>query len=52
VSRLRDQLAALRARYDSGAVPPGIYAVIRELENQIAWTEAKQQRSDDHDHNG
>jgi hypothetical protein len=36
---LRLQLAALRARYDHGAVSPGVWAVIREIETAIAWSE-------------
>jgi hypothetical protein len=39
IKQLRIQLKQLRARYDSGAIPPGVYAVIRELEQQIAWLE-------------
>lgn len=36
---LRTQLAHLRARYDAGAVAPAVYAVIRQLETDIAWAE-------------
>jgi hypothetical protein len=36
---LRARLDALSARYDSGALDPAIYAVIRELETEIAWKE-------------
>jgi len=36
---LRDQLAALRTRHDSGAVPHATYDVVRELETNIAWLE-------------
>jgi hypothetical protein len=36
---LRDQLAALRARHDSGAVPYATYDVIQQLETAIAWHE-------------
>ena len=36
---LRAQLKALRARYDSGAVSPALYAVIRKLEIELAWRE-------------
>jgi hypothetical protein len=39
--RLRAELAQLRARYDNGAVAPGIYAVIRKLETEIAWSAAR-----------
>jgi hypothetical protein len=37
--RQRKELDALRARYDSGAVAPGIYAIIKQLETEIAWKE-------------
>jgi hypothetical protein len=36
---LRDELTALRARHDSGAVPPATYNVVKELETEIAWCE-------------
>jgi hypothetical protein len=36
---LRRDLALLRARYDTGATQPGVYAVIRALEVEIAWAE-------------
>lgn len=36
---LQEQLAYLRARYDSGAVPLGVYAAIKELEKTISWLE-------------
>jgi hypothetical protein len=35
----RDQLAALRARHDSGVVPHTTYDVVRKLETNIAWLE-------------
>jgi hypothetical protein len=34
---LRSELEDLRARYDSGAVSPAIYARIKQLEAEIAW---------------
>jgi hypothetical protein len=34
---LRHQLAWLRARYDGGAIPPGIYVTIKTVETEIAW---------------
>ena len=34
---LRAELASLRARYDFGAVSPGVYAIIRQLEIELAW---------------
>jgi hypothetical protein len=36
---LRDQLQAVRARHDSGAVSPAMYATIKQLEQDIAWAE-------------
>jgi hypothetical protein len=45
LSRRRAELAALRARYDSGAVTPGIYGIIRQLEVDIAWAEHQEARS-------
>jgi hypothetical protein len=42
ITRLRSELAALRARYDGGAVSAEIYAVIRWLETELAWAEHKQ----------
>jgi hypothetical protein len=40
---LRAELALLRARYDSGAVSPAIYRVIREIETALAWAEHRKQ---------
>ena len=39
---LRTDLAALRARYDGGAVSPALYKVIRQLETDLAWSEHHQ----------
>ena len=39
--QIRRELAELRARYDAGAVMPGIYRVIRELEIELAWLERR-----------
>jgi hypothetical protein len=36
---LRGRLEQVRARYDCGAVPLGLYKVIKEMEREIAWTE-------------
>jgi hypothetical protein len=36
---LRAELRLLRCRYDSGAVSPGVYAVIRAMEIEIGWLE-------------
>lgn len=37
--QLRAELATLVARYDAGSVSPAIYAVIKQLEVDIAWLE-------------
>jgi hypothetical protein len=39
--QIRCELAQLRARYDAGAVMPGIYKIIRELEIELAWLERR-----------
>jgi hypothetical protein len=44
-NELRAELALLRARYDSGAVAPAVYQVIRQIETHIAWIEHQQVRS-------
>jgi hypothetical protein len=36
IRALRDELGALRARYD-GDVPPEVYDVVKELETAISW---------------
>jgi hypothetical protein len=43
-AKLRAELAALRARYNSGAVAPGVYTIIRQLEVDIAWAEHQEAR--------
>ena len=35
----REELAQLRARYDSSQVSLAVYQVIRQLETDLAWTE-------------
>jgi hypothetical protein len=37
--RLQQELAHLRARYDSGAISEAVYAVMKQLEREIAWEE-------------
>jgi hypothetical protein len=39
---LRSELAALRARYDDGAVSPAVYQIIRQIESDIAWAEHRE----------
>ena len=34
--RLRSEIAQLEARYDSGAMPPSIYAVLAKLRAELA----------------
>jgi hypothetical protein len=41
---LRAELTLLRARYDSGAVSPGVYAIIRQLEIELSWYQHHQRR--------
>lgn len=41
---LRDQLRWLRARYDSGSVSVATFAVIKQLETELAWEEQKMAR--------
>jgi hypothetical protein len=41
-SRLRDELAWLRARHDGGALSDATLKVIRDLERDIAWREHAQ----------
>ena len=38
-AELREQLGALRARYDWGAVSPAVYAAIKSIETDVAWRE-------------
>jgi len=36
---LRGELETLRARYDSGAVTPAVFAIIHEIECELSWHE-------------
>ena len=36
---VRAELAQLHARYDSGAISPTVFSVIRALEVELAWIE-------------
>jgi len=38
-ARLRSEIAQLEARYDGGAMPPGVYALVVRLRNQLARME-------------
>ncbi len=35
VERLRSEILQLEARYDSGAMPPGIYAVLKRMRAEL-----------------
>ena len=39
IVRPRDWLPILRARYDDGATPDGVWQVIKDLERHAAWLE-------------
>lgn len=41
-AQLRWELQQLRARYDSGAAAPAVYAIIREIETQLGWLKHRQ----------
>jgi hypothetical protein len=43
---LRHQLAWLRARYDDGAISPGIYHTIKTIEVEISWHEHRRAKHD------
>jgi hypothetical protein len=34
--RLRSEIAQLEARYDSGAMPPGIYIILKKMRAELA----------------
>jgi hypothetical protein len=34
--RLRSEIAQLEARYDSGAMPPSIYAILKRMRAELA----------------
>jgi hypothetical protein len=38
-ARLRSEIAQLEARYDGGAMPPGIYLLVVRLRNELARIE-------------
>jgi hypothetical protein len=38
-ARLRSEIAQLEARYDGGAMPPGIYLLVVRLRNELARME-------------
>jgi hypothetical protein len=42
---LRAQRRALLARYDSGPMPPYVYAVVRIIETELAWCQHQQVRA-------
>ena len=36
---MRGRLNQVRARYDDGAMSPGVYQTVKQIELEIAWTE-------------
>jgi hypothetical protein len=38
---LRGRSNQVRARYDDGAMSPGVYQAVKQIELEIAWTEHK-----------
>jgi hypothetical protein len=42
---LRGRLQQVRARYDSGAIPPALYEAVKQMEREIAWSEHKERQS-------
>ena len=36
---LRGRLEQVRARYDDGAMSPGVYQAVKQIELEIAWSE-------------
>ena len=38
---LRGRLDQVRARYDDGAMSPGVYQAVKQIELEIAWCEHK-----------
>ena len=44
-NEFRVQLQMLQARYDESAISPAIYAVIKQIETDIAWAEHARVRS-------
>jgi hypothetical protein len=47
--RLSYELQWLRNRYDSGAVFSGAYAVVKRIENDIAWTQYEREQRENHE---
>jgi hypothetical protein len=45
VQRIRDKLDWLRLRYDSTAMSDAVYAVVKRLETDIAWTQHQEWKS-------
>lgn len=44
IQRMRSDLQMLTARYDDGAMPPGVYAVVAKMQRDIAWAEAREEQ--------
>jgi hypothetical protein len=47
--RLSYELQWLRNRYDSGTVFSGAYAVVKRIENDIAWTQYEREQRENHE---
>jgi hypothetical protein len=43
-AELRTMRHTLIARYDSGAMPPVVFVVIRQLETELSWREHRRGR--------
>jgi hypothetical protein len=41
---LRGRLEQVRARYDSGAIPPALYEAVKQMECEISWSEHKERQ--------
>jgi hypothetical protein len=42
---LRGRLEQVRARHDCGAMSPGVYQAVKQIELEIAWTEHNGRKS-------
>ena len=42
---LRGRLEQVRARYEDGAMSPGVYQAVKQIELEIAWSEHKERQS-------
>jgi hypothetical protein len=42
LEHLRSRLAQIKARYDTGAMPEGVWEVVKKIERDIAYLEQQQ----------